>query len=133
MARMYNFSTSDTVLGEWRRNQEKQASNHVQKQIKSLQYPTKCNDRDIVQCDLYKCGFGCEMHHLVFCQLTAYFKKRLFVLKSKGWAYNPAGYQEYFHELTNCSNIDSMKRFKYQLIKSYKSINDFSLSWQGLS
>lgn len=42
------------------------------------------------------CGFGCQLHHAVYCFLVAYGTQRTLILKSKGWRYHKGGWEEVF-------------------------------------
>jgi glycoprotein 6-alpha-L-fucosyltransferase len=69
-------------------------SSLVQKRIEALQNPPNCSDARKLVCDLNKwCGYGCEMHHVVYCFLVAYGTERTLILKSQGWQYNEKGFE----------------------------------------
>lgn len=64
-----------------------------------------CNERRFIVCDLSKsCGFGCQMHHLAYCLMTAYGSNRTLVLDSKGWVYaGGGGWTAVFDPVGECS------------------------------
>lgn len=103
---MHNLSTSD-ILGEWRRAEAQSLSMKIQQEFHLLQNPSDCEERKKVVCDLNKsCGYGCQMHHLMYCFITSYFLNRTLLLDSSGWRYNPNGYGEYFKPLSEkCTKI----------------------------
>ena len=41
-----------------------------------------------------------QIHHAVYCFITAYGTERMLVLKSKGWRYDKAGFEDVFHPLS---------------------------------
>ena len=45
---------------------------------------------------LQGCGYGCQLHHLVYCFTVAYGTERTLILKSRGWRYRKAGWEEVF-------------------------------------
>lgn len=47
------------------------------------------------------CGYGCQIHHVVYCLIVAYGSKRTLILKSRGWRYNKAGWEDVFHPLSD--------------------------------
>lgn len=47
------------------------------------------------------CGYGCQLHHVVYCFIMAYSTERTLVLKSKGWRYHKAGWEEVFKPLSD--------------------------------
>ena len=47
-----------------------------------------------------KCGFGCELHHLVDCLILAYATERTFVLNATGWIYDKNGWENIFMPLS---------------------------------
>ena len=79
----------------------------VQKRFKMLQNPRDCEASPKIVCDLNKsCGYGCQMHHVMYCFITAYFTNRTMILDSTPWDYNSEGYSAYFKPLSDsCINI----------------------------
>ncbi|CAL4059808.1 unnamed protein product, partial [Meganyctiphanes norvegica] len=47
------------------------------------------------------CGYGCQIHHVVYCFIVAYGTKRTLILKSRGWRYNKAGWEDVFQPISN--------------------------------
>ncbi|XP_071537591.1 alpha-(1,6)-fucosyltransferase [Panulirus ornatus] len=47
------------------------------------------------------CGYGCQIHHVVYCFIVAYGTKRTLILKSRGWRYNKAGWEDVFKPLSD--------------------------------
>ena len=37
------------------------------------------------------CGYGCQLHHAVYCLVVAFASRRTLVLESAGWRYQPDG------------------------------------------
>lgn len=52
-------------------------------------------------CDFKGCGYGCQLHHAVYCMMVAYGTKRTLILKSKGWRYHKAGWDEVFKPISD--------------------------------
>jgi glycoprotein 6-alpha-L-fucosyltransferase len=101
IAQVYNISLSDNN-GEWRRNEAHKLRDKVRQRIHEMQNPSQCSKARKILCDLNKaCGFGCQMHHVMYCFITAYFTNRTLILESNGWRYNSAGYEAYFKPLSD--------------------------------
>ncbi|KAF4532303.1 hypothetical protein B566_EDAN010804 [Ephemera danica] len=82
---------------DWRSAEARQLSDIVQQRLHYLQNPPDCNYARKLVCNLNKgCGYGCQIHHVVYCFIVAYGTKRTMVLKSKGWRYHKAGWDEVF-------------------------------------
>lgn len=47
------------------------------------------------------CGYGCQLHHVVYCFIMAYATERTLILKSKGWRYHKGGWEEVFKPLSD--------------------------------
>lgn len=110
-----NLSNSDN-LGEWRRMESEFLALKLQKEFYQLQNPSDCDRQKKVICDLNKsCGFGCQMHHVVYCFITSYFLNRTLILDSAGWRYNSDGFEAYFRPLSE------------KCIK----INEYGVEWNG--
>jgi len=69
----------------------------VQKRLKNLQNPDDCESARKLVCSLNKgCGYGCQMHHLLYCFIVAYSTKRTLILDASGWRYSRKGWNKYF-------------------------------------
>ena len=53
------------------------------------------------------CGYGCQIHHAMYCFIVAYGTERTLILKSKGWRYNKGGYEEVFKPLSDNCVLDA--------------------------
>jgi glycoprotein 6-alpha-L-fucosyltransferase len=83
----------------WRKKEAKDLEDLVQARLHALQNPSggECDTTRKLVCSLNKgCGFGCQIHHAVYCFITAYGTGRMLVLKSKGWRYDKAGFEDIF-------------------------------------
>jgi len=81
----------------WREQEAKQLSQLVQARLHHLQNPDSCNTARKLVCNLNKgCGYGCQIHHAIYCFLVAYGTERTLILKSKGWRYNKKGFSDVF-------------------------------------
>ena len=86
---------------DWRLQEAKELEALVQKRITTLQNPDNCATAKKLLCNLNKgCGYGCQLHHAVYCFIVAYGTERTLILKSKGWRYNRNGYEEIFQPLS---------------------------------
>ncbi|CAG9788403.1 unnamed protein product [Diatraea saccharalis] len=47
------------------------------------------------------CGFGCQLHHIVYCLIFAYATERTLILNSKGWRYNNKGWDYVFYPISD--------------------------------
>ncbi|RWS22711.1 hypothetical protein B4U80_00085 [Leptotrombidium deliense] len=60
----------------------------VNKAIKDLQNPKDCSSAKKIVCQLNKgCGFGCQLHHVAYCLITALATGRTLILNSHQWRY----------------------------------------------
>lgn len=46
------------------------------------------------------CGYGCQLHHAVYCLIVAYGTERTLILKSRGWRYSRPGWEKVFLPLS---------------------------------
>uniref|UniRef100_A0A8C4QCX5 Alpha-(1,6)-fucosyltransferase n=1 Tax=Eptatretus burgeri TaxID=7764 RepID=A0A8C4QCX5_EPTBU len=82
---------------EWRAREAQQLTEIVQKRLHLLQNPPECSSARKLVCNINKgCGFGCQLHHVVYCFMIAYGTHRTLVLESRGWRYNPYGFEKVF-------------------------------------
>lgn len=87
---------------EWRVTEAANVSDLVQRRLKYLQNPSDCKDARKVICNLNKgCGFGCQLHHIVYCLIFAYATERTLILNSRGWRYNNKGWEYVFHPISD--------------------------------
>uniref|UniRef100_A0A1I8NTE8 Alpha-(1,6)-fucosyltransferase n=1 Tax=Stomoxys calcitrans TaxID=35570 RepID=A0A1I8NTE8_STOCA len=91
----------------WRQKEAVELSNLVQRRIHFLQNPTECSRAKKLLCKLNKgCGYGCQLHHAVYCFIVAYATERTLILKSKGWRYHKGGWEEVFQPVSDtCVDI----------------------------
>ena len=77
--------------------------------LQALQNPDDCSAARKAYCRMgdKNCGYGCIMHHVVHCMISAYATQRMLVLDSSGWVYTRAGWESFFKPVTDkCANID---------------------------
>ena len=75
---------------EWRKSELKRLSHLVQNKIRELQNPEEgsCGSTKKLVCQLNKgCGFGCQIHHLVYCMIVSMATKRTLVMNAHNWRY----------------------------------------------
>lgn len=81
----------------FRHNEAKALSDLVQKRLHFLQNPPDCSKAKKLVCKINKgCGYGCQLHHIVYCFIMAYATERTLILQSKGWRYHKGGWEEIF-------------------------------------
>ena len=69
----------------------------VQDRLHRLQNPRDCDSAKKLVCSLNKgCGYGCQMHHIMYCFIIAYSTKRTMIIDSNGWRYSPKGWEGVF-------------------------------------
>ncbi|KAJ3646334.1 hypothetical protein Zmor_023926 [Zophobas morio] len=86
----------------WREKESNDLSELVQKRFRYLQNPADCKTAKKLICSLNKgCGYGCQLHHAVYCFMVAYGTKRTLILKSRGWRYHKAGWEEIFQPISD--------------------------------
>ncbi|XP_046384162.1 alpha-(1,6)-fucosyltransferase [Ischnura elegans] len=91
----------------WREMESLELSYLVQRRLHYLQNPPDCAAARKLLCNLNKgCGYGCQVHHVVYCLIVAYGTKRTLVLRSKGWRYHKAGWEEVFHPVSDTCPSD---------------------------
>lgn len=81
----------------FRHREAAELSNLVQKRFHHLQNPPDCAKARKLVCKINKgCGYGCQLHHTVYCFIMAYATERTLILNSKGWRYHKGGWEEIF-------------------------------------
>ncbi|XP_023306207.2 alpha-(1,6)-fucosyltransferase [Lucilia cuprina] len=92
----------------WRHKEAKDLSDLVQRRIQHLQNPPDCAKARKLVCKLNKgCGYGCQLHHAVYCFIVAYATERTLILKSRGWRYHKGGWEEVFQPVSDtCFELD---------------------------
>ncbi len=118
LAELYNLSSIDN-RNNYRLTKSTHVALQIQAKIKYLQNPQNCEQSPKIICDLNRVGgFGCQMHHLIYCFIFSYFTNRTLILKSDFWNYNKNGYEAYFKPVGKCNF--SSKWFQEDLVE-----------WQG--
>lgn len=90
---MFAFSHTNIELlaardEKWRREQFDSLEKTVTRVIHKLQNPDDCSTARKVVCRLNKgCGFGCQIHHLVYCFVVGLATARTVILDAQGWRY----------------------------------------------
>jgi len=97
---------------DWRVAEAKDLSALVQARLHFLQNPSDCGQARKLVCNLNKgCGYGCQIHHAIYCFLVAYGTERTLILKSKGWRYNKKGFQDVFLPMSEtCTDPEGSSR-----------------------
>jgi glycoprotein 6-alpha-L-fucosyltransferase len=108
---MYNLSTCDG-LSDWRADEAKSLAELVQQRLLQLQNPSDCKSARKAICSLDKpCGLGCQLHHVLYCFIVAYYTNRTMILMPGNWQYNENGYTAYFKPLSDsCTSYDKSSK-----------------------
>lgn len=86
----------------WRAKEAASLSDLVQRRLRYLQNPKDCSTARKLLCNLNKgCGYGCQLHHIVYCLIVAYGTERTMILRSQGWKYHRAGWEEVFKPVSD--------------------------------
>ncbi|KAK3094131.1 hypothetical protein FSP39_024491 [Pinctada imbricata] len=89
-------------LEKWRQKEADSLGKLVQARFHFLQNPSDCSTAKKIVCNLSKgCGYGCQLHHLVYCMMVGYALDRTLILESKGWRYAAAGWESVFRPLSD--------------------------------
>ncbi|XP_018333907.1 alpha-(1,6)-fucosyltransferase [Agrilus planipennis] len=108
-----DFLSEADGYAKWREKEAESLSNIVQERLRYLQNPTDCANAKKLICNINKgCGYGCELHHVVYCFMVAYGTQRTLILKSKGWRYNKAGWETIFKPVSDTCTDPSGKSVK---------------------
>ncbi|XP_072122491.1 alpha-(1,6)-fucosyltransferase isoform X2 [Mobula birostris] len=96
MTDVYYLSQTDGA-GEWREKEAKDLTELVQRRITYLQNPKDCSKAKKLVCNINKgCGYGCQLHHVVYCFMIAYGTQRTLILESQNWRYSTGGWETVF-------------------------------------
>lgn len=67
----------------------------------SLQNPKDCSKAKKLVCNINKgCGYGCQLHHVVYCFMIAYGTQRTLILESQNWRYATGGWETVFRPVS---------------------------------
>uniref|UniRef100_A0A8D8Y921 Alpha-(1,6)-fucosyltransferase n=1 Tax=Cacopsylla melanoneura TaxID=428564 RepID=A0A8D8Y921_9HEMI len=96
------------LFEEWRSKESLDLSDLVQRRLEYLQNPADCRTARKLVCNLNKgCGYGCQLHHVVYCFIVAYATQRTLIMKSKGWRYARGGWEEVFEPVSKtCTSLE---------------------------
>ncbi|GAB6022444.1 Alpha-(1,6)-fucosyltransferase [Chamberlinius hualienensis] len=98
---LYNLSRANGRYN-WVRREIKDLEGIVERRITALQNPADCDTAKKVVCNLNKgCGYGCQLHHAVYCLMVAYGTQRTLILKSQGWRYSRDGWESVYLPVSN--------------------------------
>ncbi|XP_022246001.1 alpha-(1,6)-fucosyltransferase-like isoform X2 [Limulus polyphemus] len=95
-------------MAVWRQEESKKLSDLVQQRLKYLQNPKDCSKARKLICSLNKgCGYGCQIHHVVYCFIVAYGTQRTLILHSKNWRYSSQGWETVYQPVSDTCTDDS--------------------------
>ncbi len=70
---------------------------NCKRSVMYLQNPQDCKAAKKLSCNMGKgCGYGCQLHHLVYCFVVAYGTQRTLLIESRGWRYASGGWETVF-------------------------------------
>ncbi|XP_060684839.1 alpha-(1,6)-fucosyltransferase isoform X1 [Hemiscyllium ocellatum] len=96
MTDVYYLSQTDGA-DKWREKEAKDLTDLVQRRITYLQNPKDCSKAKKLVCNINKgCGYGCQLHHVVYCFMIAYGTRRTLILESQNWRYSTGGWETVF-------------------------------------
>ncbi|XP_023582068.1 alpha-(1,6)-fucosyltransferase isoform X5 [Trichechus manatus latirostris] len=100
MTDLYYLSQTDGA-GDWREKEAKDLTELVQRRITYLQNPVDCSKAKKLVCNINKgCGYGCQLHHVVYCFMIAYGTQRTLILESQNWRYATGGWETVFRPVS---------------------------------
>ncbi|KAL7871428.1 hypothetical protein SRHO_G00064110 [Serrasalmus rhombeus] len=101
MTDLHYLSQADGA-GEWREKEAKDLTMLVQNRISYLQNPPDCSKARKLVCNINKgCGYGCQLHHVVYCFMIAYGTQRTLILESHNWRYANNGWETVFRPVSD--------------------------------
>ncbi|KAK1796215.1 hypothetical protein P4O66_009286 [Electrophorus voltai] len=101
MTDLHYLSQADGA-GVWREKEARDLSTLVQNRISYLQNPQDCSKAHKLVCNINKgCGYGCQLHHVVYCFMIAYGTQRTLILESHGWRYSTGGWETVFRPVSD--------------------------------
>ena len=87
---------------EWFLKESTELSALVQKRIHYLQNPRDCGSAKKLVCQINKgCGYGCQIHHVLYCFIVAFGAQRTLVIDSTGWRYSSTGWHGIFKPVSD--------------------------------
>ena len=94
-------------MGTYRETMHRKLSNEVRQRLHKLQNPDDCKKARRLVCTLNKaCGYGCQVHHVIYCMIMAYSSNRTMVINSRGWSYSKRGWEGTFLPVSeSCRNV----------------------------
>lgn len=73
-----------------------------------FQNPSDCSSARKLLCNLNKgCGYGCQVHHAVYCLIVAYGTQRTLILRSHNWRYAQKGWESVFMPISDTCKDDT--------------------------
>ncbi|XP_018429132.1 PREDICTED: alpha-(1,6)-fucosyltransferase-like, partial [Nanorana parkeri] len=101
MTDLYYLSQTDGA-GDWREREAKDLTELVQRRIAYIQNPKDCSKAKKLVCNINKgCGYGCQLHHVVYCFMIAFGTQRTLILESQSWRYATGGWETVFKPVSN--------------------------------
>ena len=127
------LATFDSMIEEdgYQTFREKEAldlSSLIQKRLFDLQNPKNCSSNKKLLCNLnIDCGFGCQLHHVVYCLIVAYGTKRTLLLDTKDWNYGDGAFEKMFEPVSGTCQIP--KKYRTKKIKGKRRASNDIVNW----
>ena len=85
---MEQLEKTDGFSG-WRKKESASLTHQVQSALDRLQNPSDCKNSKKLVCHMTfgGCGFGCILHHAVYCLITALATRRVLIIPDEPWYY----------------------------------------------
>ena len=115
----------------WRKKEAFKLSSLIQKRLYDIQNPKFCSSTKKLVCNLnIDCGFGCQIHHVVYCLIVAYGTRRMLLLDSQNWNYGEGAFEKMFEPLSETCQLPRKYAFK-QNSRNKESLNNAISWWPG--
>uniref|UniRef100_A0A8C2XXD3 GT23 domain-containing protein n=1 Tax=Capra hircus TaxID=9925 RepID=A0A8C2XXD3_CAPHI len=100
MTDLYYLSQTDGA-GDWREKEAKDLTEEVNLSVQLVYCRFDCSQAKKLVCNINKgCGYGCQLHHVVYCFMIAYGTQRTLILESHNWRYATGGWETVFRPVS---------------------------------
>ncbi|XP_037048449.1 alpha-(1,6)-fucosyltransferase-like [Bradysia coprophila] len=91
----------------WRLKEAAELSDLMQRRLHHLQNPEDCGKARKLMCPLeVDCGYGCELHHVVYCLIMAYATERTLPISDTCLTSEGASYGTWSNDIQNIQVVD---------------------------
>lgn len=101
-----------------------------------VQNPPDCGKAHKLVCNINKgCGYGCQLHHVVYCFMIAYGTQRTLILESQNWRYATGGWETVFKPVSDtCTDRSGASTGHWSgkyLVHSHQQLLGFFLDFKA--